>query len=83
MLVSGLAATTGSQVYEAWTIVEGRPPAPVAGFTVTVDGIGYIDRMPSAAGGRVTVAITLEPAPNASVPSSAPIAAGVAAPPAT
>ena len=81
LVVSGLAPTTGSQVYEAWAIAEGQPPTPVAGFVVGADGIGYLDRMPTATGQTVTVAITLEPAPNPSAPSSAPIATGVAAPP--
>ena len=81
LVVSGLAPTVGSQVYEAWTIVEGRPPAPVAGFTVGPDGIGYVDRMPNATGEALTVAITLEPAPNPSAPTSPPVAAGVAVPP--
>ena len=79
LVVSGLTPTSGSQVYEAWTIVEGQPPAPVAGFTVGSDGIGYFDKMPSATGQTLTVAITLEPAPNPTAPSSPPVAAGVAA----
>ena len=79
LVVSGLAPTTGGQVYEAWTIVEGQPPVPVAGFTVGADGIGYLDRMPTASGQTLTVAITLEPAPDPAAPSSAPVAAGVAA----
>jgi len=81
LVVSGLAATTGSQVYEAWAIVEGQAPTPVGGFTVGSDGIGYFDNMPSASSETLTIAITLEPAPNPVAPSSTPIAAGVAAPP--
>ncbi|MEA2519597.1 MAG: hypothetical protein QOF49_1677 [Chloroflexota bacterium] len=81
LVVTGLAPTTGSQVYEAWAIVDGHPPAPVAGFTVGADGIGYFDRMPNATGETLTVAITLEPRPNPTAPSAAPIAAGVAVPP--
>ena len=78
LLVSGLAPTSGKQVYEAWSIVEGQPPVPVAGFTVGADGVGYTNAMPAAAGTTITVAITLEPAPNPTAPSSAPVAAGVA-----
>jgi len=81
LVVSGLAPTSGTQVYEAWAIVTGQPPAPVAGFVVGSDGVGYFDHMPNATGSTLTVAITLEPAPNPTAPSSAPIAAGVAAPP--
>ena len=79
LVVSGLSPTTGSQVYEAWTIAEGQPPVPVAGFAVGADGIGYLDKMPTATGQTLTVAITLEPAPNPTAPSSNPVAAGVAA----
>lgn len=81
LIMSGLAPTSGSQIYEAWAITEGQPPTPVAGFTVGSDGIGYTDQMPAATGATLTVAITLEPKPNPTAPSSAPIAAGVAAPP--
>jgi anti-sigma factor RsiW len=81
LVVTGLAPTTGTQVYEAWAILQGQPPTPVAGFKVGADGVGYFDKMPSATGETLTVAITLEPQPNPSAPSSAPIAAGIAAPP--
>jgi anti-sigma factor RsiW len=82
LVVTGLAPTTGTQVYEAWAILQGQPPTPVAGFKVGADGVGYFDKMPAATGETLTVAITLEPQPNPTAPSSAPIAAGVAAPPA-
>ena len=82
LVMSGLAPTTGTQVYEAWAIAQGQPPVPVAGFTVGPDGVGYINNMPEAPGEPVIVAITLEPRPNPTAPSSEPIAAGVAAPPA-
>ena len=78
LIISGLAPTTGSQVYEAWSIVDGQPPTPVTGFTVGTDGVGYTNAMPAATGTTITVAITLEPAPNPTAPSSAPVAAGVA-----
>jgi hypothetical protein len=81
LVVSGLAPTSGSQVYEAWAISEGKPPTPVAGFTVGPDGVGFTDQMPTATGETLTVAITLEPKPNPTAPSSAPLAAGVATPP--
>ncbi len=82
LVMSGLAPTSGTQVYEAWAIAQGQPPVPVAGFTVGPDGVGYVNNMPEAPGEPVIVAITLEPKPNPTAPSSEPIAAGVAAPPA-
>lgn len=78
LVMSGLAPTRGSQVYEAWTILEGQAPVPVGGFTVGPDGNGYLDAMPPAGDATVIVAVTLEPAPNPSAPSSDPISLGVA-----
>ena len=78
LVMTGLAPTTGSQVYEAWAIHEGQAPVPVGGFTVGRDGVGYFDDMPSAGEEPVIVAITLEPGPDATAPSSAPISLGVA-----
>lgn len=80
LVMSGLAPTIGSQIYEAWAILEGQAPVPVGGFTVGKDGVGYFDAMPAAGEHSVIVAITLEPAPNPSAPSSDPISLGVAAP---
>lgn len=80
LVMSGLRPTTGSQVYEAWAILEGQAPIPVGGFTVGADGIGYFDAMPAAGPDSVVVAITLEPGPNATAPTSDPVSVGVAAP---
>jgi anti-sigma factor RsiW len=78
LVMTGLAPTSGTQVYEAWTIQEGQAPIPVGGFTVGRDGVGFFDEMPAAGDEPLIVAITLEPAPNATAPSSAPISLGVA-----
>jgi hypothetical protein len=78
LVMTGLAPTSGSQVYEAWTILEGQAPIPVGGFTVGADGVGYVADLPAAGTGPLIVAVTLEPAPNPTAPSSAPISLGVA-----
>jgi hypothetical protein len=78
LVMTGLAPTSGTQVYEAWAIPEGQAPIPVGGFTVGRDGVGIFDDMPAAGDEPLIVAITLEPAPNATAPSSAPISLGVA-----
>jgi anti-sigma factor RsiW len=80
LVMSGLPATTGGRVYEAWAIAEGSPPAPVGSFTVGQDGIGYFDRMPSASGENVTVAITLESRPDPPAPTTPVISSGVTVP---
>lgn len=81
LVMTGLAPTTGSQVYEAWAILEGLAPIPIGGFTVGSDGVGYFDRMPPAPRDQaVIVAITLEPGPNPTAPSSDPISVGVSTP---
>jgi hypothetical protein len=80
LVVSGLQPTTGSQVYEVWAIAEGQPPAPVGWFTADTSGVGYFDRMPSAVGQPITVALTLENAPDPPAPTSPVLASGVAVP---
>ena len=78
LVMTGLAPTTGSQVYEAWAIHEGQAPVPVGDFTVGSDGVGYFDGMPAAGDEPVIVAITLEPGPDSTAPTSNPISLGVA-----
>jgi anti-sigma factor RsiW len=78
LVMTGLAPTTGTQVYEAWAIHEGQAPIPVGGFTVGRDGVGSFDQMPAAADEPLIVAITLEPGPDPAAPSSNPISLGVA-----
>jgi anti-sigma-K factor RskA len=79
VVMRGLAPTTGSKVYEAWVIPNANAaPIPIGGFTVAADGTGYLATTgaPSAAG--VTVAVTLEPGPDATAPTPPIISAGVA-----
>jgi anti-sigma factor RsiW len=83
LVMTGLRPTSGNQVYEAWAILDGQSPVPVGGFRVGADGIGYFDEMPPAGGEAVVVAITLEPGPNPTAPSSDPISLGLSAPVAT
>ncbi len=80
LVVSGLRPTAGQQAYVAWAIHDGEAPIPLGGFRVGSDGVGYLDRMPPADTQRVTVALTLEPNPNATAPSTPPVSVGVADP---
>jgi anti-sigma-K factor RskA len=79
----GLAQTTGTQVYEAWTIARGGAPQPAGGFTVGANGIGVLDGLSASAADGVTIAVTLEPKPNPAAPTLPIISSGVATTPAS
>ena len=77
LVVTGLAPTSGNQVYEIWAIGDGKAPVPVGWFTTANNGNGYFDNMPQAVGEPLTVALTLEtqkdpPAPTTPVLVSGP-----------
>jgi hypothetical protein len=80
LVVSGLRPTAGEQAYVAWAIHDGEAPIPIGGFRVGSDGVGYFDQMPPAEAERLIVALTLEPNPNATAPSTPPVSLGVAIP---
>lgn len=76
LALRGLAATTGSQVYEAWVIVGTNPPVALGGFTVAGDGTGVLRTQTSLAAPGATVAVTLEPLPGATAPAGPLVSAG-------
>ncbi len=68
VLVQGLPATTGRQVFEVWLIAAGGgAPEPAGSLSTTADGRGWLET--SAGRGELTVAITLEPGPGATTPT--------------
>ena len=73
-----LAPTTGDEVYEAWVIGGDGVPVPLGSFEVGASGVAYFEGrgLPTEAG--IILALTREPGPGATVPSSAPVAAGTA-----
>ncbi len=73
-----LAPTHGTQVYEAWVIGQDGVPVPLGDFRVDASGTAYFegDGLPTQDG--IVLALTLEPAPGATVPSSPPVSAGTA-----
>ena len=81
IVMRGLSQTTGSQVYEAWTIAKGGAPQPAGGFTVGASGIGVLDGLSAGATDSVTIAITLEPRPNPAAPTLPIISSGTATTP--
>jgi anti-sigma-K factor RskA len=78
----GLPATSGSQVYTAWSIEGDAPPVAVGDFTVGADGLASASgSAPSAVPGSV-VAVTLERAAGATAPGGPVVASGTARAPA-
>ncbi len=73
-----LPATSGPQVYEAWIIGSDGVPVPLGGFQVDAAGIASFsaDGVPAQDG--IVLALTLEPGPGATAPSSAPVSLGTA-----
>lgn len=73
-----LPATTGNQVYEAWVIGSDGVPKPLGGFRVGDTGIAYFEGggLPTQEG--IVLALTLEPGPGATAPSSTPVSLGTA-----
>lgn len=73
-----LPATSGKQVYEAWVIGSDGVPRALGGFKVGETGIAYFEGggLPTEVG--VVLALTLEPGPGATAPSSPPVSAGKA-----
>jgi len=73
----GLAQTSGSQVYEAWTIVGTSNPQPIGSFTVGSTGSAVFATTANSSAG-IVVALTLEPGPGAKTPTLPIIAIGAA-----
>ena len=81
MAVSDLAPTSGSSVYTAWVIGADGVPVDIGSFTVGSAGTGggtMTSGAPVAAG--ATLALTHEPAPGATAPTSTPVSTGTVKP---
>jgi anti-sigma-K factor RskA len=82
LALRGMAPTTGTEVYTAWSIAEGAAPVSMGDFSVGSDGIAVANaRAPEAAPGLV-MAITLEPNAGNTAPTGPVIASGVTRDPA-
>jgi hypothetical protein len=83
IVMRGLPATTGPQVYEAWLIGSDGSPVPVGGFAVGDSGTATFTTTQGAAvlEPGVTVALTKEPARGATTPTLPIVAAGQAVAP--
>ena len=73
-----LPATSGNQVYEAWVIGTDGKPVPLGSFKVGQTGVAYFEGggLPTQEG--IVLALTLEPGPGATAPSSDPVSVGKA-----
>ena len=78
LVMHELAPTAGAQVYEAWLIAGQNAPVPIGGFTVSGNGTASFAVAHASLGEGVTVALTLEPGPNATTPTLPIVAAGAA-----
>lgn len=79
LVMQGLGATDGSQVYEVWGIVGTQAPVPIGSFGVGGDGLGWLTELTVPAGGDVVVALTREARPGATKPTLPIVASGTAA----
>ena len=73
-----LAPTHGTQVYEAWVIGQDGVPVPLGDFRVDASGTAYFEGAGMPTHDGIVLALTLEPAPGATAPSSPPVSAGTA-----
>ncbi len=73
-----LPATTGAQVYETWVIGGDGVPRALGGFRVGATGIAYFEGGGVPAEDGIVLALTLEPGPGATAPSSSPVSVGKA-----
>ena len=77
LAMRGMAATTGSQVYTAWSIAEGSAPVSMGDFSVGSDGIALTTAHAPAAAPGLVMAITLEPNAGNTAPQGPVVASGV------
>ena len=73
-----LAPTSGSEVYEAWVIAADGVPVALGELQLRPGGVGYLQAggLPTESG--IVLALTREPGPGATAPSSDPVSVGTA-----
>ena len=79
MVVKGLPATSGAEVYEVWFIVGSNAPTP-AGALSQSGSIAFMTGTPGPVPAGATVALTREPSPNPTAPTTPILVKGVAGP---
>jgi hypothetical protein len=76
LVVAGLPPTRGDEVYEIWLIHGSTAPQPAGSFQVRSSGQGWHDAIAVPPDGALSVALTREPGPGATSPSSPIVAQG-------
>jgi hypothetical protein len=79
MVVNGLPPTSGGEVYEVWFIVGANAPQPVGALSQS-GGVGFMSGTPGPVPAGATVALTREPGPNPTAPTSPILVKGVVGP---
>lgn len=73
-----LAPTSGSEVYEAWVIASDGVPVALGELSLRPGGVGYLEAGGLPAESGILLALTKEPGPKPTSPSTAPISVGTA-----
>jgi anti-sigma-K factor RskA len=73
-----LAPTQGEQVYTTWVIPSDGVPVAVGDFRVGPSGTAYFEGRGLPTQDGIVLALTLEPQPGATAPSSTPVSVGTA-----
>jgi Anti-sigma-K factor rskA/Putative zinc-finger len=78
LAIRDLAPTSGIEVYEAWVIPADGVPVALGELQLRPGGVGFLEAggLPTQSG--IVLALTREPGPGATAPSSAPISVGTA-----
>jgi anti-sigma-K factor RskA len=79
MVVKGLPATGANEVYEVWVIVGSNAPAPVGALSQS-GTLAFMSGTPGPVPAGATVALTREPGPNPTAPTSPILVKGVVGP---
>ena len=78
LAMQGLEPTSGDQVYEAWVIGGNGTPVPLGGFKVGANGTASFTAGGLPATPGIVLALTREPGPGATTPTSPVVSKGVA-----
>jgi hypothetical protein len=73
-----LAPISGTEVYEAWVIGADGVPKALGELSLRAGGVGYLEAGGLPAESGIVLALTREPGPGATAPSTTPISVGTA-----
>jgi anti-sigma-K factor RskA/putative zinc finger protein len=76
--ISGLAPTSGTEVYEAWLIGADQTPVAIGSLSPSAGGLGILRAVDAPTGQGVTIALTREPTAGRTSPTLPVLTLGVA-----